>query len=144
MNESYYISVGILILAIIAILILLASEYVAHDCIPGKNCTHSVPHPKKGDSISVYFDKINAMIRNNYEYVKWRQSLLVGLIVTTPIVYFLKGRIPTLSEWIVITLLVTIATYFSFSWLWSHFIYPNSIEVEKKINILKNELTSLK
>lgn len=92
------------------------------------------------EEIREYIDKIEEMVQNNYRYNIWRLSLLSGLIATIPVVYFLKGRIPILIEWIVIGTLISLATYLAFSWLWAHFFYPNSQQMEHHLHNLKKSL----
>ena len=67
------------------ILILLIAEYVAHDCKPGKECTHKCELPNINDSPESYIDKLRKMVQNSYEYVAWRSAVLVALIVLIPI-----------------------------------------------------------
>lgn len=135
-------SIAALIVALILIVFLLYVEYIAHDCKPGKVCTHSVPAPSPDDDDITRIKKIKEMVRNNYMFVSWRMSLLVALIVTLVIVYFFKGRIPTLGEWIVITGIVFLGSYFSSSWLWSHFFYPNSEAIESSLQKLSDNIAT--
>ena len=123
-------------------------EYREQDCIPGKLCFSRVEPPDDLDchhgssdsDIRNYIDKIEEMVANNYRYHIWRLALLSGLIATVPVVYFLKGRIPLLIEWIVIGTLIFLATYLAFSWLWAHFFYPNSQQMEEHLQHLKNSI----
>ena len=98
----------------------------------GKNSTRK--------EIREFIDKIEEMVQNNYRFNIWRLSLLSGLIATIPVVYFLKGRIPLLIEWIVIGTLIFLATYLAFSWLWAHFFFPNSQQMERHLQNLKKSL----
>ncbi len=134
------ISIVSLIIVAILILLLVIIEYRAHDCIPGKLCNHRVPSPTADDSNLEYIDKIKAMVVNNYGYVMWRLALLAGLLATLPIIYFMRGRIPTLIEWLVVGGLIFIATYLSFSWIRAHFIYPNSYAIEKRLMELRDRI----
>ena len=160
-------SMFLLILAIIIIIILIVLEYKEQDCIPGKLCYNRVEPPNPLNSspnplspfsnplsshnrdchdhnsreqIKAYIDKIEEMVTNNYRYHIWRLSLLSGLIATVPVVYFLKGRIPVLIEWIVIGTLIFLATYLAFSWIWAHFFYPNSQQMEQHLQHLRKSL----
>ena len=136
-------SVILLFLVILGILALLFSEYQAHDCIPGKQCNHKVPAPTEDDDNLQHVDKIGNMVSNNYQYVTWRLALLTGLIVTLPVIYFLKGRIPTLIEWLVVGGLVFLVTYLAFSWIWAHFFYPNGREIEIHLANLRDKIHEL-
>lgn len=136
-------AVVILVIVIFAILILLVSEYQAHDCIPGKKCNHRVPSPTADDDNLTYVDKISAMISNNYNYVSWRLALLAGLIATLPVIYFLRGRIPTLIEWLVVGGLIFLGTYLSFSWIGAHFFYPNGVAIENRLTDLRDRIQQL-
>lgn len=126
--------VGILFLLIA----LLIWEYLAHDCINGKQCSRRVPPPSPDDPIPIQLDKIYDMVKNNYSYVSWRQSLIVGLIVALPVGYFLHQRMPTFFEWFLVTAIVFFGVYFSYSWIWAHFLYPNGRQLEKNIVLLRD------
>ena len=136
-------SIVLLILVILGILALLASEYRAHDCIPGKECNHKVPKPTQDDNNLQYVDKIKEMVVNNYQYISWRLSLLTGLIITLPIIYFLKGRIPTLIEWLIVGGLVFLITYLALSWIWAHFFHPNGLAIEDHLTNLRDRIHKL-
>ncbi len=131
----------VLILVIIGIIILLIAEYKAHDCVAGKTCTHSVPKPNSGDLDTEYIDKLIDMVRNNYDYVSWRQALLVGLIVPFIIIYYLKARLPTFMELLIIGIIVFFIVYLSSSWIWSHFFFPNGQAIEENLQDLKKRLS---
>lgn len=133
-SRSTWLIVGIIVL----IVALLIWEYLSHDCINGKNCWKKVPPPNPDDPIPVQLDKIYEMVKNNYSYVSWRQSLIVGLIVALPVGYFLRQRIPTFFEWFIITLIVFFGVYFSYSWIWAHFLYPNGRQLERNLMMLRD------
>ncbi len=139
-ESEQYLAIFILILVIILIIGLIVTEYKEQDCIPGKKCGKRVSPPHKDDDILTHIDTIDKMIKNNYQYNIWRLSLLAGLIATIPVVYFLRGRIPILIEWIVIGGLIFLATYLAFSWIWAHFFYPNSEEMEKHLRNLRDKI----
>ena len=128
-------------LILIIIAILLYAEYSAHDCVPGKICTHNSKPPTKSDNKVEYVDKIRKMVRNNYDYISWRQALLVALIVLIPLVYFIYQRLPDLYEFFVITTIVFLGIYFSSIWIWTHFFYPNGLSIEKSLLKLRDKLT---
>jgi hypothetical protein len=130
----------IIIIMLIVIIFLLWWEYIDHDCIPGKTCRHSVPAPTSTDSNPAFLDKLLEMVRANYTYVSWRQALLAGLIGAIPVVYFLKQRMPTLFEWIVVGGFIFIVTYYSYSWIWAHFYYPNSRQIERNLILMRDRL----
>lgn len=128
------------IVIFLLIVSLLIWEYMAHDCLNGKAChaNAKAPLPNPKDSPSIALDKINEMIRANYTYVSWRQALIVGLIVALPIGYFLQKRGPNVFEWFIITAIVFVGVYFSYSWIWAHFLYPNGRQLEKNILTLRD------
>ena len=130
------------ILALVVIILLIYLEYKSHDCIPGKTCSHSVILPSLADDNLVYIDKLKSMVRNSSDFVIWRQALLVGLVVAIPIIYFLKRRLPTIVEWLVVGTLVFIGTYFSASWLHAHFTIPNTTHIEDSLLHLRDRLQS--
>jgi len=125
-------------------LILLYSEYKAHDCVPGKTCTHSVPPPEPDDDIDVYINKVKAMVRNNYDYVAWRQALLAGILAALIVVFYLRGRIATLLEFFIVGIIVFLFVYMSYSWIWAHFFYPNGQVIEEQLTVLHNRLNNEK
>lgn len=129
----------ILVVGII-VAILIYAEYIEHDCLPHKSCNKSTPKPRTDDNPIEYIDKIRGMVRNNYDFVSWRLALLAGIIVTLPIVYYLKSRVPTPFEWFVITMLVFAAAYLSNSWIWAHFFQPNGNQIEKYLLQLRDKI----
>jgi len=131
----------LIFIAIIIIAVLIYSEYVAHDCIPGKLCSHRVKSPNiHHDDPLEYTDKIRKMVKNNYEYVSWRQALLVAIITSYVVIYFITKRSAFLYEWMFATLIIFITAYLSFNWIWSHFFFPNSNRIEKSLLELKDKL----
>lgn len=133
-------SIIVMFLIIVSILILITAEYIAHDCIPGKNCTHKVEPPDSNASNLEYIDRLSEMVKNNYDYVTWRISLLAGIIIAFLSILFLKARIPTLVELIVITGIGFLTVYFAFSWMWAHFFYPNGQVIENNLRILRDRI----
>ena len=131
-----------LILVIIIVIILVVSEYVAHDCVPHKTCNHSAPKPEEGDDIQTYIQKIGKMVENNYDYVIWRQALLVGLLLPLILVYYLRGRLPTLMEWVIVGLIIFIGVYLAHSWIWAHFFYPNGQSIKKYLQELSDRINN--
>jgi hypothetical protein len=132
-----YLVIGIMLGIII---FLLWWEYIDHDCIPGKVCKHSVPAPTPQDTNNAFLDKLLEMVRSNYTYVSWRQALLAGLIGAIPVVYFLKQRMPTIFEWLVVGGFIFVVTYYSYSWIWAHFYYPNSRQIERNVILMRDRL----
>lgn len=130
----------VIILAIILVVIILYFEYRTQDCINGKNCRSSVLKPEPTDDNLTYLDKIYRLVKNTYHYVIWRQALLVGIIVSLPVVYYLTGRLPTLMEFAVVSGLIFIGCYMASSWLWTHFFYPNAQQIEKKLMNLRDRI----
>lgn len=130
----------VLIIGIGAGIILLYSEYKAHDCVPGKVCTHSVPSPDPDDDYDVYIDKLRDMVRNNYDYVAWRQALLAGILAALIVVFYLRGRLATLLELFVVAIIVFLFVYMSYAWVWAHFFHPNGQVIENQLQILRDRL----
>lgn len=131
----------VLIIGIGSGIILLYSEYIAHDCVPGKKCTHSVQPPDPDDDYDVYISKLTNMVRNNYDFVSWRQSLLAGILAALLVIFYLRGRLATLMELFVVVIIVFIFVYMSYSWVWAHFFYPNGKVIENQLQILNDRLT---
>lgn len=128
------------------ICLLLYSEYVAHDCVPkdGKECTHNCSAPDINLSPEKYLDGVRKMVINNYDFVSWRQALLISLIVLFPIVYFIYQRLPDFYEFLIITSIVFLGIYLSSIWIWTHFFYPNGKEIEKSLLKLRDKITDRK
>lgn len=133
-------SIFVILLIIISIILLIISEYVAHDCIPGKNCTHKVEPPDPSASKLEYVDVLLEMTKNNYDYVTWRISLLAGIIIAVLSILFMKGRVPTLVELVIITGIAFLTVYFAFSWMWAHFFYPNGQIIEENLKKLRDKI----
>ena len=129
-----------MLVTLLLVVILLYSEYVAHDCIPHKVCNHSVPQPAEEDTNSVFIDKTIDMVNNNTDYVVWRRALLAAVIGAVPIVYYILRRLPNLYEWVGVVLLVFLVTYLSSSWIWAHFFSPNADRIEEALLELKTRL----
>lgn len=127
----------ILLIFVVLIIGILYAEYVAHDCVEYKTCTHTAPLPDENDPVDVYLEKIRYAVRNNYNFVAWRQALLVAIVLTPILVYLLLSRLPTLIEWIVVIFIIFIGVYLSSSWMWNRFLYPNGKKIEKALEELK-------
>ena len=67
-------------------------------------------------------------------------ALLVGLIIAFPVIYFIQGRWPTIVEYLVVVIIIFLAVFFSYSWLWAHFYRPNIEYVDITLNNLRNDL----
>ena len=118
-------------------------EYAAHDCKSGKKCTHDCEIPTGKDKPEEYIDKLRKMVQNSYDYVVWRQAILVALILLIPIVFFMYQRLPDLYEFFVITSIIFLAIYISSIWIWFHFIYPNGASIEKSLLELRDKITDV-
>lgn len=125
----------IILLAGVIVAILIYWEYYDHE---SNDLRWSKPKPSEDPLESI--DKIQAMVRNNYDFVSWRLALIAGIIAALPIVYYLECRIPTLFEWFIVGMLVFTATYLSNSWIWSHFFYPNGDQIEKSLVRLRDKV----
>ena len=125
----------IILLIGLLIVFLLWQEYRQHDCINGKKSLALAQYsaPSDIDTISQRLDKISDLVRVNYSFIRLNQALIVGLILALPICYFLVKRIPTLFEWIIMALLIAVGVYFSYSWIYAHFLYPNGRQIERNL-----------
>jgi len=130
----------VIILIIVSLIALAASEYISHDCIPGKNCTHKIDPPNEDASKLEYVDRLTEMIKNNYEYVAWRMAFIAGIVIAILAIFFLKGRVPTLVELVVVAGIGFLVVYFAFSWIWAHFFYPNGQIIEDQLRILRDKI----
>lgn len=130
-------SVLILLLVVVLLIFFLWLEWYSHDCEGGKRCSHYAVMPSIDENIDSYIDKLIVAVRNNYNFVAWRQALIVALISTPIIIYLLYCRLPIFSEWIVITLVIFICISLSSSWLWNRYLYPNNKKVEKSLLNIK-------
>lgn len=129
-----------LVVVIVVVVVLISLEYVQHDCINGKKCLVSVEPPKETDtpkeSVIVTID----MLKRMYSYSFWRQALLVALIVTIPVILIAKKQMPGIFEFLIVCGIIFIAVYFSYSWMWTHFIFPSSQKIESSLRILSRKI----
>ena len=132
----------LVLFVIVIVFLLIYTEYLEHDCLPKKGST-SQKSKISDDNPLIIVDKIRGMARNNYNYVTWRLALLAGIIAALPIVYYLKSGCVDVFEWFLVALLIFTAAYFSSSWIWSHFFYPNGKEIEKSLTQLRDRIQHL-
>lgn len=128
------------IIILLLIAILLFCEYKNHDCINGKKCSNYHPSLASSASIEQLIESLEQQIRSNCWYTFWRQALLVGLIVCIPVIYFITHQLPTWSQALIVVLIVSVATFFSQSWIFTHFTYPNTQQIEKNLQLLADKI----
>lgn len=133
----------LILFIILIVFLIIYTEYQEHDCLPHKTCNQSVEKPRLDDNPLITVDKIRAMTRNNYNFVTWRLALLAGIIASLPIVYYLRCGYLDVFEWLIVALLIFGAAYFSSSWIWAHFFYPNGNEIEKSLTQLRDKIQTL-
>lgn len=138
--QSDWSSIILLIVILLAIILIIYGEYVAHDCIGHKKCTHSAERPSPSDDNAEYIRKLQGMVRNNNDYVIWRRALLAALIAVIPIVYYLRGRFPTWIEVFVVVLIVFVVTYFVMTWMHAHYFSPNTNRIVDDLQKLSDQL----
>lgn len=130
----------LLILIVVLVLVIGALEYYQHDCIDGKRCKVSPPEtevnatPKEAVIASI------ESLRIMYSYSFWRQALLVSLIVTLPIFFVIKRDFPNIVEFLIVMAMIFIAVYFSYSWMWTHFIFPSSQKIENGLRVISRKI----
>lgn len=143
--------IATIILMVLVILYLLIDEYRKQDNVDGAlykmlaeykedkagDITESRPGVKTGPTANDLLDKAVTINRKNCSFQRWRQSLLVGLIVALPIGYFLLKQIPTLFEWLLIASIVAFTVYFSYSWIYVHYLLPNTNKIESNLHQLR-------
>ena len=71
------------------------------------------------------------------ELTNWRISILIGIISTPLIVYYIESRIPTLFEWIIIGSMISMTVYLTSDW-------RNSEKFHQQKSILLNKILELK
>lgn len=125
------------IIALLILLFLLSLEHYSQDCEGGRRCSHYWEPPGENEPLSVYIDKLIEGVRNSYNWVSWRLSIVVALISTPVIIYLLFQRLPTLREWIILVVVIFIFSSLASSWLWSKFNYPNGKNIEQALLDLK-------
>ena len=130
-----------LVVVFLVMMILFWYELVDHDCIGDKECTLRVEEPENDDSVDTYIDKLSEMIQGNSDFVIWRRALIVSILVGFFVVYFMRGRIPEPIEWIIVGLVIFIGAYFAASWLYSHFLIPNTRRIQNNLEELKTKLS---
>lgn len=133
----------LVLLVIVIIIVLIVYEYKDHDCITGKACYHRIEPPTFNDENNIveYINGVQDMIQQGYNPVIWRMALIVALIIALPVIYFIQGRWPTPIEYIVVVIIIFLAVYFSYGWLWAHFYQPNIKYVQDTLNNLQNNLS---
>ena len=77
---------------------------------------------------------------DNIELTNWRISILIGIVSTLPIVYYIEGRIPTLFEWIIIGTMISMTVYLSSDWRNSEKFHQQKNMLLEKISKLKQQL----
>ncbi len=130
----------IVIISIILVVVLMYLEYNDQDCINGKPCGRGIRSSPIPESPKESIDTLIGMVRKSTRYVNWRLSLAAALLLSAPVAYLVVKRFPTLSEWVIVALLIFLGTYFSASWLWTHWVHPNSRRIEQTLLMLKERL----
>lgn len=128
---------GITLFIVIFLIIL---EYIDHDCIRGKKCCLRVDPPNREDDPLLTIEKVTDMLRGVYSYSTWRQAFIVSLLSAMCILLFIKRTLNNVTEFILITGIIFIAVYFSYSWIWTHYVYPNSIKIEESLRVLGRKI----
>jgi preprotein translocase subunit SecY len=136
--------VGTILLIAVVILYLLIEEYRQQDQLDGALykmlANYKDPEAEQKPTNDQLLEKAIQINRRTSGFQRWRQSLIIALIVTLPIVYFLLKRVPTLFEWVIIASLIAFGIYFSYSWIYVHYLVPNTQKVEKNLQQLRELL----
>lgn len=140
MDEVDNFSKFLFIVVVILIIVLIIAEGKAHDCVPGKVCTHSVPPPLPTDDIQTYIDKLKNETKNLINFVCWRLAMISALIGTIIIVYLIRARIPKPYEYLLIGVIIFFLTYIILSFIQYHYHYPNGYVIEDHLTILRDRL----
>jgi hypothetical protein len=136
-------SIFLAIFVILLIVILIYFEYLSHDCLNGKNCRTKVYDVYcENEPLEKRISQIRKMVKNIGNYVVWRLALIGSLIVVFPIIWYFFERLPKPSEYIIVSGLIFLAIYFSFSWIWAHFFYPNLLKLEEHLTKCEHFLLS--
>ena len=122
-----------IIIAIILTIGLILQIQSTHDCSHDRSCTHTTEPPDKDDPFDVKIEKLQLMIKECDGGVTWTMSLLVAMIASFPVIYYIDNRLPTLKEWIFITFIVFIIVYFAMLWLATHFHRPNLMKLQDAV-----------
>ena len=133
-----------IIFFLLCIFLLIVLEYLYHDCINGVNSKkgwNRVTPPDENDSILAQLEKIRKMVRHNYNYVIWRQALIVALISGFIAGYCLLQRLPTLFEYLALVFVIFLVCYFVSSWFSTHYLYPNNFQIERSLQILSDSIS---
>src|SRR3990167_8941117 len=133
-----YNGVWLIIAIIISIIIVITLEYIAHDCIPGKQCNAYVHPPVLGDSPTEYIDRVREMAHQSYMPVIWRQALISALIASPIVIYYFQNRFATVWEMIIVSTVIFLGAYLSMSWLLAHYYRPNGEYIEKALLELRD------
>ncbi len=121
------------IIFLLVLIILIMLEYKDHDCLPQKDCNCKILDPPSDMSSSEKLDFIRKEIRKNNTVVFFRQALIAGIIVSFISYYYINEKIPDLKTWLFLSIVISVIVFFSYSWLFTHYYYPNSRKIEELI-----------
>jgi hypothetical protein len=112
------------LLLIIVVTVLAISE---------QNSTFTKLMPKEKDQI----DQVLNANRNNHMVVLWRRCLIISLLLSFFIYIFIYGTFIINFPYIIITMLIFMATYFTAVWFQAHWWRENNDKIERYILKLK-------
>jgi hypothetical protein len=104
----------IALLFLLLFVYLVSTEIQSQDCHE-RLCYNTTPTPNPEDTPYSMIDKLITTLRVNHSPVEWRKALLLGLI-TSLIVLAFFAKCLTLSNFILVGLIVFIVVYFAATW----------------------------
>lgn len=125
------------LLFLLLVVYLISTEIQSQDCYE-RICYNTTPEAQSEDKPSEMIDKIITTLRVNHSPVEWRKALLIGLFVASCVI-LLTGVCSTLSNFILITLIVFIIVYFAATW--TNWTYWRQIDnyIERQLLILRSQ-----
>lgn len=126
------------LLFLLLVVYLVSTEIQSQDCYE-RICYNTTSEAKADDEPSQMIDKMITTLRVNHSPVEWRKALLIGLLVAS-FVILLTGVCATLSNFILITLIVFIIVYFASTWTnWTYWRQVDNC-LERQLLILRSQI----
>jgi len=127
------------ILVVALIVFLCWSERGSQDCLRRRCGNSTSPIELKDESRSA-IDKTIETLRKNHTLVGWRRALLIALIITIPICYFIRRGFPSGYEFFVVATIIFVITYFSSVWLNFVWFAPRDLAIEHQLLQIRKSL----
>jgi len=127
----------ILLISGVILLYLVWTEIKSQDCL-NRQCINSTPLVNLKDTSRTAIDKTIETLRKNHIIVGWRRALMIAIIVSIPIIFFLIHRFPSGFEFVVVVTIIFVIVYFSSVWLQAFWWGQNDLKIEKSLMTLRS------